>query len=113
MKSLGEWMCLDGENSSRVHDAFDKAQPLKLSAVMAREPRLIKVSPARPDKTRILDLSIHELGSRTSIGHLIDLIVDHEGPLEIAGITTKMSNNYYGQLPEIIRPNRNFGHRQR
>ena len=99
MKSLGEWMCLDGENSSRVHDAFDKAQPLKLSAVMAREPRLIKVSPARPDKTRILDLSIHELGSRTSIGHLIDLIVDHEGPLEIAGITTKMSNNYHGQLP--------------
>ena len=67
MKSLGEWMCLDGENSSRVHDAFDKAQPLKLSAVMAREPRLIKVSPARPDKTRILDLSIHELGSRASI----------------------------------------------
>ena len=67
IKSLGEWMCLDGENSSRVHDAFDEAQPLKLSAVMAREPRLIKVSPARPDKTRILDLSIHELGSRTSI----------------------------------------------
>ena len=91
MKSLGEWMCLHGENSSRAHDAFDKVQPLTPSAVMAREPRLIKVSPARPDKTRILDLSIHELGSRTSTGHLIDLIVDHEGPLEIATLKNMFS----------------------
>ena len=28
--------------------------------------------------------------------------------MEIAGVTTKMSNNDHGQLPEVIRPNRNL-----
>ena len=105
MKALGEHLQHEGANSNRIHEAFTHTEHMKI--INLDEPKIVKPLPDAPDITDIDDLNVKP-ADLTIATHLIDIIRDYEGNLDIADVTAKLKNNEYADLPRPLNQKLDF-----
>ena len=104
MKSLGEYLGYAGHQSTKIHAAFAAVEDEKFGP-RKPEPRVTIRDHDAAEKIGPLDLNIKEL-SENSGKHLIDVIPDYAGALDVPAITALMKHNQYASLPDPIKPRR-------
>ena len=98
MKSLAEFLGRPDANSCRVHEAFDAVKDRKIFQSTKVEKVLINEY-FPPDQSRIIDLNIRELGTKP-VSHVIDVIQEWHGELNIEQVIAALKSNTYNALPE-------------
>ena len=84
MKSYGEFLGVDGVDSTRVHNACTLLEDHKF-APMDSAVSLVSVSYDLPDKTCINDLNMRK-ATQTTCTHLLDLITEVDACLSITDV---------------------------
>ena len=97
MTSLGQSEGIHGYDSTKIIEAFAEIENAKFAPRLAK-PKRHDVKSDSPQKIHVLDLNIKEL-SNTMGKHLLDLIHDYDGPLDVPAICTLLKDNNYESLP--------------
>jgi hypothetical protein len=97
LQSMGEYTGQVGADSARIHEAWNRTDTLKLSQLNVVQ-KVVHVAEDSSDKTHLMDLNIRNVQANTG-KHLIDVILEWEGALDIKDIVTKLQENQYGYLP--------------
>ena len=102
MKSLGEFLGLDGHQPTKLHETFKAVEPRKLCPTLAK-PRVLEMRADAPEVVDVPDLNIKYI-SVTTGKHILDLIPDFDGPVDLPAIRESMLQNQYNLLPVPFKP---------
>ena len=91
-----------GYGTQKLEDAIKHVTKIKFGRGV-NTAKCVKTDAATLNATTYLDLNIKPL-SLKSTTHLIDLVVDYEGDIDLNECESLMSQNTYNSLPDPIKP---------
>eukprot|EP00973_Karenia_brevis_P095414 12427215-Karenia_brevis.AAC.1 len=84
----------------KIRDAFERIETGAKFAPRQARPRRHHVSTDSPDKVSLLDLNIKETAFLSQGKHLIDIIREYDGPVDVDALCALLKDNKYTSLPE-------------
>lgn len=99
MKSLGEFMGIEGVDASLIQEAYDSIQNRKMKQTTSVQKVLLESDNRQDEPTRVIDLNIKDMSDAAAGRHIIDVVHDFEGELPVPDIISKLKANDYKGLP--------------
>ena len=97
MKSLGESYQIAGSSNARIVEAWTNTERSKIFA-STNVQRVVNLDESKPDCTRPVDMNLCELQAANG-KHLIDVMLEYQGQLDVNDIVAKVQRNKYNELP--------------
>ena len=102
MKSFGEYLGQAGAGSIKINESLTIVDQRKFGNQLPF-PRVHEVARDAHERVDVLDLNIREV-TATAATHVLDLIVDFEGPIDVPAVVRLMKENQYDNLPSPFGP---------